>query len=191
MSDDFKSARHWARELISAALLNGARAIDATMGNGHDTQWLCQLVGPQGHVWAFDIQQGALDHTKARLEACGMAGRATLVRDGHQNMAKWVTGPVAAIVSNLGWLPGADKSTRTQPDTTICAAEAGLTLLGEGGLMTICVYPGHEEGAVELERLRAWAAQLPPQRYDAMIRAYVNQPNDPPVMFAVRRRPGV
>ena len=37
MSEDLKSARHWAREMIERALFPGARAVDATMGNGHDT----------------------------------------------------------------------------------------------------------------------------------------------------------
>ena len=50
MSDDFRSARHWAKELIENAMFPGARAIDATMGNGHDTKWLCELAGEDGHV---------------------------------------------------------------------------------------------------------------------------------------------
>ena len=57
MSNDFRSARFWAAELIQPALYPGARAIDATMGNGHDTQWLCEQVGNEGCVYAFDVQQ--------------------------------------------------------------------------------------------------------------------------------------
>ena len=45
MPFDMKSARHWAQELQKEAILPGMRVIDATMGNGHDTQWLCELVG--------------------------------------------------------------------------------------------------------------------------------------------------
>ena len=41
MSNDFRSARFWAREMVEQAMFEGARAVDATMGNGHDTQWLC------------------------------------------------------------------------------------------------------------------------------------------------------
>ena len=37
MARDFRSARYWAAELIETALCPGARAVDATMGNGHDT----------------------------------------------------------------------------------------------------------------------------------------------------------
>ena len=85
MPFDMKSARHWAQELQKEAILPGMRVIDATMGNGHDTQWLCELVGETGHVYAFDIQPSAVEHTKSRLEAAGLLDRATLICDGHQN----------------------------------------------------------------------------------------------------------
>ena len=48
MAKDFRSARFWARELIEEAMAEGGCAIDATMGNGHDTQWLCELAGADG-----------------------------------------------------------------------------------------------------------------------------------------------
>ncbi len=48
MARDFRSARFWAAELIEGALYPGARAVDATMGNGHDTLWLCNQVGGNG-----------------------------------------------------------------------------------------------------------------------------------------------
>ena len=86
MPFDMKSARHWAQELQKEAILPGMRVIDATMGNGHDTQWLCELVGETGHVYAFDIQPSAVEHTKSRLEAAGLLDRATLICDGHQNV---------------------------------------------------------------------------------------------------------
>ncbi len=35
--------------------------------------------------------------------------------------------------------------------------------------------------------LLEWAKALPPAEYDAMLRAYLNQPNDPPVLFAVKK----
>ena len=54
--------------------------------------------------------------------------------------------------------------------------------------MTICIYPGHEEGARELQMLLDWAAKLDDKRYDAVIKHYVNQPNDPPQMLAIRKK---
>ena len=34
----------------------GDTVVDATCGNGYDTLYLASLVGPQGQVYAFDIQ---------------------------------------------------------------------------------------------------------------------------------------
>ena len=188
MSEDLKSARHWARAMIERALCPGARAVDATMGNGHDTLWLCGLVGETGHVYAFDVQPTAVENTRARLEEHGCAARATLICQGHQHMAQYVDAPVDAMVFNLGWLPGGEKTVTTLCDTTLHAVAAGAELLKPGGLMTICIYPGHPEGARERDALLGWARELNPREYDVLLKAYLNQPNQPPMMLAVRRR---
>ena len=187
MPFDLKSARHWAEELLRQAVGEGARVIDGTMGNGHDTLWLASLVGETGRVYGFDIQAEAVERTRGRLEEAGLLDRATLLHAGHERIAELVPEPVDAAVFNLGWLPGADKSLRTHVDTTLAAVNAALDKLKEGGLLTVCAYPGHEEGRVERDALIEWAKSLPADRYDAMIRAYLNQPNDPPVLFAVKK----
>ena len=188
MSNDFRSARFWASEIIAPALYDGARAIDATMGNGRDTLWLCQQVGPGGRVYAFDVQPEAVQRTRERLEEAGLPDRAVLHCLGHQRMAEVVPEPVDAIMFNLGWLPGAAHGVTTHVDTTLMAAEAALGLLKPDAVMTICVYPGHQEGARELRALEQWAGELDPSRYDVMLRRYLNQPNDPPQLFAFKRK---
>ncbi|MBR3504183.1 MAG: class I SAM-dependent methyltransferase [Clostridia bacterium] len=187
MSFDLKSARHWAEELLRQAVAPGAKIIDGTMGNGRDTLWLAELAGEEGRVYAFDIQQEAVERTRARLQEAGLEDRAVLFHAGHERIAELVPEPVDAAVFNLGWLPGADKALRTRADTTLAAVNAALEKLKDGGLLTVCAYPGHEEGRLERDALTAWAQALPPARYDAMIRAYLNQPNDPPVLFAVKK----
>lgn len=185
---DFRSARFWAAELVEPALFPGARAVDATMGNGKDTLWLCRLVGETGRVFAFDVQPEAVARTRALLEAEGMSGRAALFCEGHQRMAEFVPGPVDVVMFNLGWLPGAEHAVTTQASTTLAAAEAALALLKPEGLMTICAYPGHDEGARELEALLAWAKALDGRKWDAMLRCYLNQPGMPPQLIAVKRK---
>ena len=187
MANDFRSARFWAAELIGPALFPGARAVDATMGNGKDTLWLCGLVGETGRVYAFDVQAEAVARTRELLEREGVVDRATLFCRGHEHMAEVVDGPVDAVMFNLGWLPGAEHGVTTRVETTLQAADAALTLLKPEGLLTICVYPGHDEGTRELNALTAWAASLDPRRYDALMKHYMNQPNDPPVLIAVKR----
>lgn len=34
----------------------GMTVVDATCGNGNDAKWLAEKIGPQGHLFAFDIQ---------------------------------------------------------------------------------------------------------------------------------------
>lgn len=188
MANDFRSARFWAREMIEGAMYEGARAIDATMGNGHDTQWLCELAGENGRIYAFDVQAEAVERTRERLAQNGLESRAALFCAGHERMGDFVPEQVDAIVFNLGWLPGAEHGVTTQTATTLQAVNAALELLKEDGLMTVCIYPGHDEGTRELKALMQWASELDDRRYDALLKTYLNQPNDPPRMLAVRKK---
>ena len=188
MSNDFRSARFWAREMVEQAMFEGARAVDATMGNGYDTQWLCELAGEAGRVYAFDVQPEAVRRTEQRLAEAGLSERARLFCAGHERMAELIPEPVDAVVFNLGWLPGAEHGVTTRVETTLQAVEAALSVLKEDGIMTVCIYPGHDEGARELRALIRWAETLDPLRYDALIKTYLNQPNDPPRMLAVKKK---
>ncbi len=188
MANDFRSARFWARELVENALFEGARAVDATMGNGHDTQWLCERVGASGRVYAFDVQAEAVERTRERLEESGLQDRARFFCLGHEHMCEVVREPVDAVVMNLGWLPGTEHGITTRTETTLLAAQAALEVLREDGLLTVCVYPGHAEGAREWEALLQWACALDAKRYDALLKTYLNQPNDPPRMLAIRKK---
>lgn len=188
MAGDFRSARYWAQDLLKDVLFDGARAVDATMGNGHDTQWLCERVGESGRVYAFDVQAEAVERTRQRLKEARLEGRASLHCIGHEQMSEAVHEEVDAVVFNLGWLPGAKHDVTTRVETTLQAVQAGLNLLKEEGILTVCVYPGHEEGAREWHRLLEWACALDGRRFDAMLKTYLNQCNDPPRLLAIRKK---
>ena len=51
----------WSHALIRLQVPEEGLYIDATMGNGHDTLFLCQMAGEKGKVLAFDIQEQAFD----------------------------------------------------------------------------------------------------------------------------------
>jgi len=188
MANDFRSARFWAAAIIEKALYDGAVAVDATLGNGHDALWLCGLVGEKGRVYGFDVQAEAVARSRMRLEESGVADRAQLIHDGHQHMLDYVEAESADVVMfNLGWLPGAEHGVTTRTGTTLQAVNAALEVLRQEGVMTICVYPGHDEGAREREALVDWAQQLDEKRYDAMIQSYLNQSKSPPLMIAVKK----
>lgn len=181
-------AREWARAFVENNIGEGARVIDATMGNGYDTVWLSKLVGETGRVYAFDVQAEAVENTKKRLEEEGLLSRATLYLKGHENIGLTVRSMVDAVVFNLGWLPGFEKSIRTKCDTTLTAVNQALSMLKIGGIMTICVYPGHQEGDEELKALTQWAEKLNEKQFDALIFRYANISKKPPVLITVTKR---
>ena len=119
-----------------------------------------------------------------------MLSRAKLFLSGHQYMADFVQESADCVLFNLGWLPGAAHCVTTKTQTTLTAVQAALAILKDGGLLTICVYPGHEEGMRELDALIEWASALNPQAFDVIHKRYLNQRNNPPQLIAVRKRPG-
>ena len=188
MAQDFRSARFWAAERMETALFPGARAVDATMGNGRDTLWLCQRVGPEGHVYAFDIQAQAVESTRARLTEAGIADRVSLILDSHANMATHVHQPPRLIAFNLGFLPGGDKQVTTLLPSTLAAVRAAMDLLLPGGVLLVCCYPGHAEGQRELDALRGAFAAVPPQAFNILEHRFVNAGPGAPVCFAAEKQ---
>ena len=136
------------KSLIAPHIVAGSTVVDFTMGNGHDTLWLSRAVGDEGHVFAFDVQQQALDNTAVLLRDEGREN-CTLILDSHSNVKKYVTGPISAGLFNLGWLPGGDKSITTLRETTLPAIRDAIDLLDHDGAILVAVYPGHEEGTAE------------------------------------------
>ncbi|MEM9284053.1 MAG: class I SAM-dependent methyltransferase, partial [Verrucomicrobiota bacterium] len=132
-----------AHALIKERLGPGDRAIDATVGNGHDTLFLADCVGKKGEVIGFDLQPEAIRSTRQRLGSCD---HVVLHEKGHELLASHTGGLVHAITFNLGYLPGGDKSIITQPDTTLKALVASLECLDPRGLLTVVAYPGHTGG---------------------------------------------
>ena len=48
------------KQFLSSHIKEGITAVDFTMGNGHDTEFLSKTVGEKGRVFAFDIQEMAV-----------------------------------------------------------------------------------------------------------------------------------
>ena len=187
MAYELKSARYIASEALERTLAPGDTAVDATMGNGHDTLALCRLVGETGHVYAFDVQAAAVESTRQRLGDAGLLGRASLFCLGHEHMAELVPPGVAAVVFNLGWLPGGDHGVTTRWETTRQAVESALCLLRPLGMLVICAYPGHPEGARERDALSQWLAGLAPQRFNVLWHRFLNAGPGAPECFVIQK----
>lgn len=177
----------YAKTLLRKSIDFGDVAIDATAGNGHDTLYLTELVGDTGHVFAFDVQQQALDATKERLKEHGVFERTTLILDGHENFAKHVDEPIGGAVFNLGYLPGADHSLTTQAETTITAIDAMLEQMKIGGIVVLVVYHGHEGGKIERDNVLKYVEHLPQKQVHVLRYDFLNQKNDPPFIVALEK----
>mgnify|MGYP001814000471 CR=1 FL=1 len=152
-----------AQQALSGIMHAGDLAIDATVGNGHDLLFLAQQVGAQGQVMGFDVQAIALQQARARIAEEGLADEVSLRLCGHEHMlaalpADW-PGKVAAVMFNLGYLPGFDKSLVTRAETTVVALSQALSVLRAGGLISLLAYRGHPGGGAEVAAIDAWLAQ--------------------------------
>lgn len=165
----------------------GEVAVDCTMGNGNDTAFLCELVGEEGKVYAFDIQESAIENTKRRLEDLGFEKRAQLILDGHEKVDQYVKERVQFIIFNLGYLPKGDHSITTKKETTLEAVEKGLGLLKKNGIMLLVLYPGHESGREEREELLEMVASLEQRRFGVFHLRYLNQINNPPEILCIEK----
>ena len=188
MPYELKSARYLAADVLRRAILPGDMVVDATMGNGHDTLFLCELVGEGGRVYAFDVQEAAVENTRERLEEAGVADRAALFCLGHEHMAEQAPQGVSAVVFNLGWLPGGDHRVTTHWETTRQAVESAMALLKPLGVLVICAYPGHAEGNREREALTALLSALPPQRFNALEQKFLNAGPGAPECFVIQKQ---
>lgn len=178
----------WCRRMIKEHVTEGAFCIDATMGNGNDTEYLCCLAGAEGHVLAYDIQRQAVERTKARLEKTVPYCNYELICDSHVNLERYAeAGSVDCIVFNLGYLPGGDHSVATKPETTLNALEQSLLLLKKDGLLSICIYSGGDTGFEERDAVLAWLKQLDTRKYLVLVTEYYNRPNHPPIPAMVIR----
>lgn len=178
-----------AHQILREQVPRGTSVIDATAGNGHDTLALAEIVGPDGHVLAIDIQPAAVLATRSRLEKSGH-GNATVVEGDHAEMARWLPverhGRVAAVVFNLGYLPGGDHSRLTRSDSTISALDAAIRLLAPGGVITVMAYPGHPGGADELSAVETWLKTLE-RAFTWSRHEGASGRSASPVLFVIRR----
>lgn len=174
---------------VAAVLCVGETAVDATAGNGHDTLFLAQRVGPAGRVVTFDIQQEAIEATKARLAAEGLLERVTLVHGSHGDLAARVSpGGVAAVMFNLGYFPGGDHGVITRPAETLRALAAARSVLRPGGILTLVCYPGHPGGAEESAAVVVWAEALEVAAWEMAVFRRTDTAKPAPFLVRVRRR---
>ncbi len=178
----------FALHILKEYIRSGDCVIDATAGNGNDTLKLCELVGEQGKVYAFDIQQAALDNTAALLKA-NLKSNATLFLASHARIGELIHEPIQAAIFNLGYLPGGDHTVTTCIEDTKTAITACLNLLKKDGMIAVVFYPGHPAGAEEKQKILPWLSGLNSGMFHCAHIEMINQSKSAPsVLFITRKK---
>lgn len=187
---------HW---MLKDIIKTNDVVVDATMGNGYDTQFLAEL---GANVYAFDVQEEALNATEKRLDDAGIKNQifeknlsnlltepsVNLVLSGHETLSEYVKEPIKAAIFNLGYLPKTDKSVVTKADTTLTALEALTNQLVVGGRIAIMIYYGHEGGMEEKDAVIKWTSSLPQKDWEVTSYAPLNQIHTPPILVLIEKR---
>ena len=168
----------------------GDLAIDATAGNGHDTSYLASRVGEVGKVIAIDIQDSAIESTRSLLSEKALLDRVTLLVGDHsvilEQLLEEYKESIATIVFNLGYLPGSDKSVKTEADNTIQALEASTMLLRPSGMLCVTAYRAHLGGKEEATSIKRWMASKESSGWQIKSHVPVSS-NLPPILWLVRK----
>lgn len=137
------------KQILRKRIKKNDLVIDATIGRGNDTLFLCKLVS-KGHVYGFDIQDDAIVSTKRLLDQPKL-NNYTLFLENHVHMyyhLKHLEGKIKAILFNLGYLPKGNKTITTMSQNTVKAIDQGLSLLCNTGFILMTIYK-HQEGLRE------------------------------------------
>jgi hypothetical protein len=163
----------------------GDFVIDATLGNGYDTQFIAQKVGQDGGVYAFDIQKESIEQSTRLLEKQQLVSRVVFTQSCHSKMLEHVPvtmlGKIKAVIFNLGYLPGGDKKIITQPESTLSALKQAHLYLSDDGVISLIAYRGHGGGKYEFEEIE----NLIKQKNWSFQKIPGNETPDSPVLFLI------
>ena len=166
--------------IIKNFVLDKNIAIDGTLGNGYDTDFLSSLFSK---VYSFDIQEEACNnYIDKNIE------NVEVINDSHHLFKKYITEKVDCIMYNLGFLPGGNKDITTLHETSLESIKEGLDILNNGGIMTICVYRGHNEGKIEETCILDYLKNLPKNQFGVMVQSYLNRQNVSPLLVVVEKK---
>lgn len=157
-------------------------AVDATCGNGHDTEFLAALGFRR--VLGFDIQEKAIRATGERIRQAGY-DNVSLLHQSHESIQTTIEEPIDCAMFNFGYLPLADKQLTTTARTSLIALRSVVRLLSPHGLITLMCYPGHLAGLEEKRALQDWFKTLHDQWLIETHLAKAPKP-EAPVLFVLK-----
>ncbi|MHC1746087.1 MAG: class I SAM-dependent methyltransferase [Negativicutes bacterium] len=174
-----------AHQFLSDRLSNAQYVVDATAGNGYDTLFLAENTSENATIFAFDIQQIALDKTRKLIDNHGFSAKVRYILDSHVDIASYADQQIDVVMFNLGYLPGGSHAITTQAKTTVLALQNVLPHLSLNGMVSVVAYPGHPAGKEERMLLKDFLQSLPQQKYTVGSYTISNQINHPPVLYMI------
>lgn len=177
-------------QLLRSLLPAGGLYLDATCGNGHDTLFLCQLAGPEGHVIGLDIQPMAVQATNTLLAQHGMEHIGQAILADHRQLLRFApAGSADCVMFNFGWLPGSAHQIHSQADASLEAVRAALEALKPGGVLSAVLYSGKVIGQAEKQAVLGYLETLPLARYTVLVCRFANWADTAPLPCLVIKRP--
>ena len=131
--------------------------------------------------------QTAMRYSHTLLQEVVKPGQ-TVVDATMGNGHDYVPDAVHAAIFNLGYLPKSDKKIITLPETTEQALQALIQRIVPCGRIILVCYYGHEGGPEELEAVHRFCRQLPQAQFNVLSYQFINQRNQPPVLFCIERK---
>jgi tRNA1(Val) A37 N6-methylase TrmN6 len=163
--------------------------VDMTCGNGHDTVFLASHMKKTAQLYAFDIQQCAIENTRAAIENAGLAKMNIMYALGsHDKMLEKINNPIDVVVFNLGYLPSGDHELHTNTEITVKACKICLNKIAKNGIIIMVAYPGTDAGKNECLALQQFLRQIPQDTFHVSKWNPLNQVNDPPVLYVIQKR---
>lgn len=173
-------------EIVDEILKNdfkGISAVDATMGMGNDTEKLLKVVGEKGKVFAFDVQDQAINYCKEKFKNIN---NLEIIKMSHEFIDILENFDLA--IYNLGYLPGSDKSVTTMAMSTVISLMKATQLINKGGIIIVVSYLGHENSKEERDSLEKFLKSLDQKKFIVEKREFFNQINNPPIVYVLEKK---
>ena len=150
--------------IIKEYVKNKNVAIDATLGNGYDCDFLSSCFKK---VYAFEIQKEACE------KYIDKNNNVIIINESHHKIDKFINEEVDCVCYNLGYLPGGNKEITTLAETSLKSIQLSLNLLSKNGIISIAIYRGHNEGMEEKNCIIKYLKTLPKNSFGVMIHELV------------------
>ena len=187
MTNPLTNILDMAKQLLTTNIKPTGIYADFTMGNGNDTLYIKKTC-PHAKIYAFDIQQTAIDNTRKKLENKGLLdSNIQLILDSHENFANHISENIDGAIFNLGYLPGGNKEITTKAESTLRCLKSALNRLNPGGVIVVALYPGHPAGAIEAEAIVNFSEKIDSAKFLSLLYKFTNTKNSPFILAFQKR----